>query len=225
MTRRWVTLVGLVLLIAVAGVAFVDYETIRVDADAARVDAAHARASCSSSRPANILERKRRNARCDRLPGPQRVADRVERRWDRRALWYGFAAGAILLPTAVMFVLSRRRRATSPTLDSSTSGAWRVTTIAVKFAVGIMIWLGLFYLAVDRWNEFVEATGGNTGDCGRGSDCGALGELTEAHPLILVLLLLAAAAVPAAAITSSLGRFLRSFDDPPPEQNAARVTG
>jgi hypothetical protein len=217
MAQRWMTLVGLVLLIAVAAVAFVDYEITRKDADAARIDAVLARVTCRTSGgiPGSIAERQRRNARCEKLPGPLRVQDRVERRWDRRGPWYGFVAAAIFLPTAAMFVLSKRRGGTPATLDLSATGVWRVTTIAVKFAVGTLIWLGLFYLAGDRWTEFVEATGGTTGECGRGSNCGVLGEFTEAHPVILLSLFLAGAAIPAAAIVWLLGRLFRSLDDQP----------
>jgi hypothetical protein len=220
MAPRWMTLVGLVMLVAVAAVAFVDYEIIRADADAAQANAANARVSCLYGSPAfTIAERKRRHARCDRLPGPLHERDGVERRWDRRGPWYGFAAGAILLPTAVMFVQSRRRRATSATLDPALS-RWRVATIAVRFAVGIMIWAALFYLVVDRWDEFVEATGGSTHDCHyAGNDCGVLGEFTAAHPLILLLLMLAGAAIPAAAVTWLLGRLFRSLDA---ERNGTR---
>jgi hypothetical protein len=96
MARQWMTLVGLAMLIVVAAVAFVDYEMIRADADAARADAGNARVRCLYGSPAfTIAERKRRHERCDRLPGPLRVADRVERRWDRRGPWYGFVAAAI----------------------------------------------------------------------------------------------------------------------------------
>jgi hypothetical protein len=221
MAGRWLTLVGLVTLFVLAGVAFVDYELIRADADAAHDDAANARASCLYGSPAfSIAERKRRHARCERLPGPLREAERVERRWDRRGPWYGFAAGAILLPTALLFVQSRRRRATSATLDPSLTRVWRMTTIAVRFAVGIMIWTALYYLVADRWDEFVEATGGTTAECGRGSDCGVLGEFTEAHPLILLLLVLAGTAIPSVAGMWLLSRLFRSVDDLP-EQDAA----
>src|SRR5688572_10553835 len=146
MARRWMTLVGVVMLFAVGGVAFVDYEMIRADADAAQANAANARVSCLYGIPAfrppafSPAERKRQHGRCDRLPGPLREADRVERRWDRRGPWYGFAAAAILLPTGVMFVQSRRRRATSATLDPALSRPWRTATIAVRLAVGFMIW-------------------------------------------------------------------------------------
>jgi hypothetical protein len=64
MARRWLTLVGVVMLIAVAAAAFVDYEMIRKDADAARFDAAGARAGCLYGTAAfSIAERKRRHAR------------------------------------------------------------------------------------------------------------------------------------------------------------------
>ena len=46
MASRWVTLVGLVMLVAVLTVAFADYEMIRADADAAQAGAANARVSC-----------------------------------------------------------------------------------------------------------------------------------------------------------------------------------
>jgi hypothetical protein len=221
MARRWMTLVGLVMLVGLAAVAFVDYEMIRADADAARADAGNARVRCLYGSPAfTIAERKRRHERCDRLPGPLREADRVERRWDRRGPWYGFAAAAILLPTAVMFVQSRRRRATSPTLDPALSRQWRTATIAVRLAVVIMTWAVLAYLVVDRWDRFVEATGGSTHDCHyAGNDCGVLGEFTEAHPLILISLIVAATAIPAAGVTWLLGRLFRSMDD---ERNGSR---
>jgi hypothetical protein len=208
-------LVGLVMLIAVAAVAFVDYELIRADADAARADAGNARVRCLYGSPAfTIAERKRRHERCDRLPGPVREGDRVERRWDRHGPWYGFVAAAILLPTAAMFVQSKRRRATSPRRDPALSRPWRIATIAVRFTVGIMIWAALVYLVVDRWDQLVEATGGSTHDCHyAGNDCGVLGEFAAAHPLILLLLVLTATAVPVAAVTWLLGRLFGSFDD------------
>jgi hypothetical protein len=223
MAPRWVALIGFVVLIALGGVAFIDYEMIRADADAARIDAATARAGCLYGSPAfTIAERKRRHAHCERLPGPLRERDRVERRWDRRGPWYGAAAGAILLPTAVMFVQSRRRRATSATLGPSITRVWRLTTLAVRFAVGIMIWAALFYLVVDRWDDFVEATGGSTAECGRGSDCGVLGEFTDAHPLILLVLFLAGTAMPAAAGIWLLSR-LFGFLSVEPARGAAPV--
>ena len=222
MSPRWVTLVGLVMLVVVAAVAFVDYEMIRADADAARADAGNARVRCLHGSPAlrppafSPTERKRRHERCERLPGPLREASRVERRWERRGPWYAFAAAAIVLPTAVMFVQSRRRRATSATLGAALSRRWRIATIAVGLAVGIMIWSALVYLVVDRWDEFVEATGGSTHDCHyAGNDCGVLGEFAEAHPLILLSLIVAAAAIPAAAISWSFSRLFRSLDSQP----------
>ena len=89
------TLLGLVMLIAVAAVAFVDYEMVRADADAARFDAEVARANCFGTVAPTIAERKRRNARCERIPDPVGVSKRIERRWEQRRPWYGFAAGAI----------------------------------------------------------------------------------------------------------------------------------
>jgi hypothetical protein len=222
MSPRWVTLVGLVMLVGIAAVAFVDYELIRADADAAQASAANARVSClygsrAFSPPAfDPAERKQRHALCARLPGPLREAERVERRWDRHGPWYGFAAAAIFLPTAVTFVQSRRRRATSATLDPALSRRWRIATIAARSAIGIMIWAALVYLVVDRWEQLVEATGGSTHDCHyAGSDCGVLGEFTEAHPLILLSLIVAAAAIPAAAIIWSFSRVFRSLDSQP----------
>ena len=213
---RWVTLVGLVLLVAVAGAAFVDYEIVRADADAARIEAATVRAGCLyGTRAASPAERRQRHARCDRLPGPLREAARVERRWERRAPWYGFAAGAILLATTVMFVQSRRRHVASASLDSAETRRWRVATLAVRSAVGIVLWGALVYLVVDRWTSLVGATGGSTHDCHYPeNDCGVLGEFAEAHPLILLLLVVAVAALPAAAISSMLGRFFASLGDP-----------
>jgi hypothetical protein len=211
-----------VILVGVAAVAFVDYEMTRADADAAQANAGNARVSCLyGSRAFSPAERKQRHAQCERLPGPSREADRVERRWDRRGPWYGFAAAAILLPTAVMLVQSRRRRATSATLDPALSRRWRIATIAVRFAVGIMIWAALFYLVVDSWDQLVEWTGGSSHDCHlAGNDCGVLGEFTEAHPLILLSLIVAAAAIPAAAIMWSFSRLFRSLDNQP-ESHAA----
>jgi type IV secretory pathway VirB3-like protein len=226
MARWWVALVGLVVLVGIAAVAFVDYELIRADADAAQANAFNARVSCLYGSPAfrppafSPAERKRRHARCERLPGPLREADRVERRWDQRGPWYGFAAAAIFLPTAVMFVQSRRRRASSAMLDPALSRPWRIATIAVRFAVGIMIWAALVYLVVDRWDQLVEATGGSTHDCHYPeNDCGVLGEFTAAHPLILLLLMLAGAGIPAAAVTRLLGRLFRSLEA---ERNGTR---
>ena len=221
MSPRWVALVGLVMLVGIAAVAFVDYEMIRADAGDARIEAASARASCLyGSRASSTAERKRRHERCQRLPGPLREADRVESRWDRRGRWYGFAAAATLLPTAVMFVRSRRH-ATSARLDPALSRPWRIATIAVRLAVGIMTWAALVYLVVDRWDELVEATGGSTHDCHYPeNDCGVLGEFAEAHPLIVLSLIVAAAAIPAAAIVWSFNRLLRSLDRQP-ESRAA----
>jgi hypothetical protein len=154
---QWVVLVGLVMLFAVAAVAFVDYEMTRADAVTARSNAEIARARCFSTSPTRIAERERRNARCERLiPVPERAADRVERRWDRRGPWYGLAAGAIFVLTALMFTLSRRRRASSAAVDASTSALWRVVTIAVEVTVGILVWSALYHLADDRWNSFVK---------------------------------------------------------------------
>lgn len=220
-----VTLVGLVVLIGVAAIAFVDYEINRADANATQAKAGNARASClygMGSRPFTLAERKRRHERCDRLPGPLREADRVERRWDRRGPWYAVAAAAILLPTAVLFVQSRRRRATSPTRDPELSRPWRIATIAVRFAAGIMVWAALVYLVVDRWwARLVEGTGGSTHDCHYPeNDCGVLGEFAEAHPLILLSLVVAAAAIPAVAIVSSVSRLFRPLDNRP-ESHAA----
>jgi hypothetical protein len=218
MAQRWMTLVGLVFLIAVTAVAFVDYEITRKDADDARIDAAVARVTCRTSGgiPGGIARRQRRNALCEKLPGPLRVQDRVERRWDRRGPWYGFVAAAIFLPTAAMLVHSKRRRAISPTRDPSLSRPWRTATIAVRLAVGFTTWAALVYLVVDRWDELVEATGGSTHDCHYPeNDCGVLGEFAEAHPLILLSLIVAAAAIPAAAIVWLLGRLFRSLDDQP----------
>jgi type IV secretory pathway VirB3-like protein len=213
----WVALVGLAMIVAVAAVAFVDYEVIHADAAAARAKAGNARASCLyGSRAFTIAERKRQHARCARLPGPLREAARVERRWDRRGPWYAFAAGAILLVTAAMFAHSRRRRATSATLDPALGRPWRIATVVVRFAVGMMIWGALFYLVADRWwVRVVEATGGSTHDCHyAGNDCGALGEFAEAHPLILLGLVVTAAAIPAAATIWLLGRFFDTVRDP-----------
>lgn len=214
---RWLALIGLVMLVGVAAVAFVDYEMTRTDAAAAGANAANARVSCLYGRRAvTPAERKQRYAQCDRLPGPLREADRVQRRWDRRGPWYAFAAAAILLPTAAMFVQSKRRRATSPTRDPAMSRLWRTATIAVRLAVGIMTWAALVYLVVDRWDPLVEATGGSTHDCHyAGNDCGVLGEFTDAHPLILLSLIVVAAAIPAAGIIWSMSRLFRPFDDQP----------
>ena len=216
MWPRWMTLVGVVMLVGVAAGAFVDYELIRADAAAARDEAGTARLSCLyGKRPITLAERKRRHARCDRLPEPRREAGRVERRWDRRGPRYGVAAGAILLATAAMFVQSRRRRAAVATLEPAPSRPWRIATIAVRFAVGVVLWAALVYLVVDRWDQVVEATGGSTHDCHYvESDCGALGEFTEAHPLILLSLIVAAAAIPAAATVWLLARFFDSLRDP-----------
>jgi hypothetical protein len=119
-----------------------------------------------------------------------------------------------------MFVQSKRRRATSPTLDPALSRRWGIATIAVRLAVGIMTCAALVYLVVDRWDRFVEATGGATHDCHyAGNDCGVLGEFTEAHPLILLSVIVAATAIPAAGVTWLLGRLFRSLDD---ERNGSR---
>jgi hypothetical protein len=202
-----------VMLVGVVAVAFLDHEMIRADADAARAEAANARVSCLyGSRAFSPAERRQRYARCERLPGPLREAHRVQLRWDRRGPRYAFAAAAILLPTVLMVTKSRRRRATSATLDPTLSRQWRTAAIAVRSAIGILVWAALVYLVVDRWAQLVEATGGSTHDCHlRGNDCGVLGEFGQGHPLILLSLIAAAAAIPAAGVSWSLGRlFLKS---------------
>lgn len=182
MSLRWATLAGLAMLVTVAAMAFVDYELIHADAAAARVEASNARATCLYGRRAfTNAERKRRHARCASLPGPLREAARMERRWVRRGPWYGFAAAAFLLATAALFVQSRRRRATSGTLNPAASRRWRIATLGVRFAAGIMIWAGLVYLAADRWwFRIVEATGGSTHDRPQVMTRVALGSLTLA---------------------------------------------
>ena len=215
MWPRWVALVGLIILVGIAAVAFIDYELIRSDADAAQEVATNARVSCLYGRRAfSAGERKRRHARCARLPGPLRERDRIERRWDRRGPWYAVAAAAILLPTALMFVRSLRRRANAATLDRAQRRSWRIATIAVRFAVGVMTWSALVYLLADRWWErVVEATGGSTHDCHYPeNDCGVLGEFAESHPLILLSLIVAAAAIPAAAVIWSMSRLFHTLD-------------
>jgi hypothetical protein len=208
---RWVALASLVMFFAAGGVAFVDYEMVRSDADAARIAAVLARVECRYSSPARIDARRRQNALCDRLPGPLRVQDRVERRWERRAPWYGVVAIAALLLTALTFVLSRRRRFAS---ESAPAGRWHWGTVAASSGIGVTIWAALFYLVADRWDNFVEATGGTTAECGPGSNCGALGEFTEAHPVVLLSFMLIGTAVPAIVFAWSIGRGLRFLDLP-----------
>ena len=226
MLPRWMTLAGVVMLVGIAASAFVDFEMIRADAAAAREEAANARISCLyGTRALTAAERKRRHARCDRLPGPLREAARVERRWDRRGPWYGFAAGAILLATAMTFVQSRRRRGTSPAPDPAVSRRWRLATLEVAVAVGIVVWAVLAYLGVGRWDDFVEATGGSTHDCHYAeNDCGVLGEFTEAHPLILLSLIAAVAAIPATATVWLVTRFFDLLRDPAGRQGGPAVS-
>lgn len=205
-------LVGLVMLFALAGAAFVDYEMIRADAEAARFDAAVARGNCIASVAPTIAERKRRSARCERIPGPVRVSRPIERRWEQRRPWYAFAAGAIFLPTALMYVLSRRRRGESATRDAARSRAWRVATVSTEFAVGIIVWAAVFHLVWDRWLDIL-ATKGPIHDCSSGGDCDALDRLTADHPSILRLLIGVGSVIPAAASFWLLSRFFRSMDD------------
>jgi hypothetical protein len=98
--------------------------------------------------------------------------------------------------------------------------ARRRVPLAVRLAGGIMMWLVLLYLAVETWDEFVEATGDTLDECDRGR-CGALGEFTDDHPLILLSLFLAGAAIPAAALTWLLGRLFHSSDDQPERRPGA----
>lgn len=218
---RWMALVGLVMLVGVSALAFVDHEIVRADATTARTKASDALGTCLYGSAAfTIADRQRRQARCASLPRPQAEAQRVERRWERRSPLYGLAASAIFLTTAVMFVQSRRRRATSAMLDSARRPAWRITTVAVSFVVGMMIWSALLYLIVNRWDGLVDrlakATGGSTHDCDlAGVECGVLGEFAYAHPTILFSLLVAASVIPAAVVTFLLARLLRSLDRRP----------
>jgi hypothetical protein len=210
----WMALVALVMLVASTTAAFVDFEMNRAAADAARTEAGNARVACLyGSRPLTTAERKQRHARCAALPGPLREAARVKRRWNERAPWYGFAAGATLVATAAMFVQAKRRRATAGTLERPPARRWRVATIAVRVAVGLMIWSALVYLAADRWwVRLVEATGGSTHDCHYPENaCGVLGEFAEAHPLILLILVVSSAAIPAAAAALLLTRVFGSL--------------
>jgi hypothetical protein len=80
--------------------------------------------------------------------------------------------------------------------------------LAVRLGVGIVVWLLAVYLEFQMWDDFVEATGDTLDECDRG-ECGALGEFTDNHPLILFLLLAAAAAIPAVATAWLLGRAAR----------------
>lgn len=202
------------MLVAIATGAFVDFELNRAAADAARTEAGNARVTCLyGSRPRTTAERKQRHARCAALPGPLREASRVKRRWNERAAWYGLAAGATLLATAAMYVQSRRRRVNAGTIERPLSRRWRVATVAVRLAVGLIIWSALVYIVADRWwVRLVEATGGSTHDCHYAeNDCGVLGEFAEAHPLILLVLVASSAAIPAAAAGWLLTRFFGSL--------------
>jgi hypothetical protein len=218
--RPLLVLVAFLMLVGVAAVAFVDYEMTRADAASAGSAAANARITCLyGSRVSSPAEFERRHARCEQLPLPRQEAARVERRWDRRGPLYGFAAGAILLATAAMFVRSKRLGDPSVTHDPALSRVWRIATIAVRFAAGITIWAALVYVGMDRWEQVVEATGGSTHDCHYPeNDCGVLGEFTEAHPLRVLSLIAAAAAIPAAAIIWSFSRLLRSLGNKPQSQ-------
>jgi hypothetical protein len=80
--------------------------------------------------------------------------------------------------------------------------------LAVRLGVGIVVWLLAVYLEFQMWDDFVEATGDTLDECDRG-ECGALGEFTDNHPLILFLLLAAAAAIPAVPTAWLLGRAAR----------------
>lgn len=217
----WVALVGLVMLVGVSAVAFVDHEVVRADALRARTTASDALGTCLYGGAAfTITERNRRQARCETLPRPQPETQRVERRWERRSPLYGLAASAIFLTTAVMSFQSRRRRITTAKLDLARRPAWRITTVAVSFVVGIMIWSALLYLIVSRWDglvdRLVKTTGGSTHDCDlAGVDCGVFGEFAYAHPKILFSLLVAASLIPATAVTLLLARLLGSLDRRP----------
>jgi hypothetical protein len=86
--------------------------------------------------------------------------------------------------------------------------------LAVRLVVGVGVWFVLLCLGVTLWDDFVEATGETVSECDRGK-CGALGEFTHDHPLILLLLFLAGTAIPALAIGWLLGRLFRSSNAPP----------
>jgi hypothetical protein len=80
--------------------------------------------------------------------------------------------------------------------------------LLIGFAVGVLVWLALMWIALITWEPFVEATGDTLDECDRGQ-CGALGEFTEAHPGLLFLGLAVVAAVPAAMFAWLLNRVFR----------------
>jgi hypothetical protein len=84
-------------------------------------------------------------------------------------------------------------------------------TLAVRVAIGVVTWLVLVFLAILTWDDFVEATGDTLNECDRGT-CGALGEFTDDHPLILFTLILVGTAIPAVAAGWLCGRLLRRRD-------------
>lgn len=94
--------------------------------------------------------------------------------------------------------------------------------LAVKLLVGVAVWFILLYLGVTLWDDFVEATGDTVSECDRGK-CGALGEFTDDHPLILFLLFLAGTAIPALAIGWLLGRLVPSLNAQPDKDAAGSV--
>jgi hypothetical protein len=86
--------------------------------------------------------------------------------------------------------------------------------LAVRLFVGVAVWFVLLYLGIMIWDDFVEATGDTVSECDRGK-CGALGEFTDDHPLILLLLFLAGTAIPALAIGWLLARLFPSLNARP----------
>jgi hypothetical protein len=65
-----------------------------------------------------------------------------------------------------------------------------------------------------------QATGDTIDECDRGK-CGALGEFTNNHPLLLLTLFVAGAAILAVALALLLGRPFRALNDRPERNTAA----
>lgn len=207
---------GLLLLVLVLGVALGDYVVVHASADATRDDAVRALEACG---PPSAGVGSSRYARCwARLGRSQRAADRTEDGWYRRRPWYALGAVGSLALTGAAVVAARRRR--PATRADAPRRLWRAAATATMLAVGVVTWLVLLVFAVVNWDDFVEVTGDTVDECDRGT-CGALGEFTDDHELILFVLLVAGAAIPAGAIGLFLHRLFRSLGRYQPEREPA----